>query len=617
VGQVKNPLGAVRRAWDRRPFGLTVGARFGVTVGVLVAAVISVALIGVSGVARIHTQTTSLELRLGAVQDAADLVSAVSAIHHAALLQVAVDSPELNAATEVSLNMTLLPAFDDAVKTMRTHYAGRPDDLALVDVVRDGMQPYRRLREEQLAWSSKRRAPLTISERANLAAQIDQIMGPMVDASEALRALEAARADDAGREADRSVITTVRTLGIGLALALLLGGLGLWALISGLLPRIRAYSRFATDIAAGQPTAKLNPRGRDELTYLGRALDDMVESERAQTEFIEFLQVAANEDEAQQLVQRHLERTLPGSRVVVMRRSTTANRLVAATSVSDPELLERIACGDSHSCAALRLGRSHRHDPESPTLMTCGICTDSLLPSSCEPLLVSGEVIGSVLSVRPQGHTPADEATLRRVVSQAAPTLANLRNLALAEFRAGFDSLTGLPNKQRTDETLKRLVAQADRTKSPLSAIMLDLDHFKQINDRYGHSKGDEVLAAVGATIQHCLRDGDFAGRFGGEEFLLLLPDTDAKEATMVAERVRAAISEIAVADLDREVTASLGIADLPEDPGSAVGMMHEADRALYAAKAAGRNRVAVAPRSPDSRQQLSTKAGAKLTTQH
>ena len=111
-------------------------------------------------------------------------------------------------------------------------------------------------------------------------------------------------------------------------------------------------------------------------------------------------------------------------------------------------------------------------------------------------------------------------------MAQAAPVLGNLRNLALAEFRANNDSLTGLPNKRATDDTLKRMVAQANRSVMPLTAAMLDLDHFKQINDRFGHAKGDEVLAAVGATLRSCLRGSDFAGRFGGEELLVLFPDT-------------------------------------------------------------------------------------------
>jgi diguanylate cyclase (GGDEF)-like protein len=231
----------------------------------------------------------------------------------------------------------------------------------------------------------------------------------------------------------------------------------------------------------------------------------------------------------------------------------------------------------------------------------CGICGERDRPSTCEPLLVGGEVIGSVLVSLPQAATADQDSAVRQTVAQAAPMLANLRNLAIAEFRANSDALTGLPNKRATDDTLKRMVAYANRSLSPLSAIMLDLDHFKQINDRYGHGKGDEVLAAVGAVISANLRGSDFAGRFGGEEFLVLLPDTTTASALPVAERIRSAIAGITLPGLDRDVTASLGIADLLEHAGSPDGLIHEADRALYAAKAQGRNRTVLAA-APDSR---------------
>ena len=167
--------------------------------------------------------------------------------------------------------------------------------------------------------------------------------------------------------------------------------------------------------------------------------------------------------------------------------------------------------------------------------------------------------------------------------------------MALAEFRANSDALTGLPNKRATDDTLKRMVAQASRSVSTLTAIMLDLDHFKQINDRFGHGKGDDVLAAVGTVITASLRASDFAGRFGGEEFLVLLPDTASTADVAVAERIRGAIAAITVPGVERASTASLGDADLLEHAGTADGLIHEAVRAHYTAKTLGRNRIAVA----------------------
>ena len=190
---------------------------------------------------------------------------------------------------------------------------------------------------------------------------------------------------------------------------------------------------------------------------------------------------------------------------------------------------------------------------------------------------------------------PISEDARRRVretVAQSAPVLANLRNLAIAESRALTDVLTGLANKRSIEDTLKRMSAQAGRTLSPLAAVMLDLDHFKQINDLFGHDRGDDVLAAVGSTITQTLRDSDVAGRYGGEEFLLLLPDTNREGALESAERLRAAIGALRVPGENRNVTASLGVAVLPDDAGDGAQLQRRADRALYAAKKSGRNRV-------------------------
>ena len=127
---------------------------------------------------------------------------------------------------------------------------------------------------------------------------------------------------------------------------------------------------------------------------------------------------------------------------------------------------------------------------------------------------------------------------------------------------------------------------------APLSAALLDLDHFKQINDAHGHSRGDEALAAVAATLRSALRESDFVGRYGGEEFLILLPDTGKQQAGVVAEKVRAAVEAVALSNLELRVTASLGVATLPDDCGDADTLVRAADRALYSAKSRGRDRV-------------------------
>jgi diguanylate cyclase len=180
---------------------------------------------------------------------------------------------------------------------------------------------------------------------------------------------------------------------------------------------------------------------------------------------------------------------------------------------------------------------------------------------------------------------------MRASVAQAAPILANQRNLMLAETRAASDALTGLPNRRAAVETLHRMAAHAGRSVSPLAAILLDLDHFKALNDRYGHESGDRALALVGRIISATIRASDFAARYGGEEFLILLPDTERDGALLVAENLRSEIEKAELSGIG-SVTASLGVAVLPTDAVEPDDLMRKADRALYIAKETGRNRV-------------------------
>jgi diguanylate cyclase (GGDEF)-like protein len=127
-----------------------------------------------------------------------------------------------------------------------------------------------------------------------------------------------------------------------------------------------------------------------------------------------------------------------------------------------------------------------------------------------------------------------------------------------------------------------------------MAAIMLDLDHFKRINDTFGHQIGDETLAALGDVLRHSTRAGDFVACYGGEEFVVLLQDTDTAGGVEMAERIRADIHQMHVPGLTGRVTASFGVASIPEHARDGDALLRAADRALYSAKNSGRNRVCV-----------------------
>jgi diguanylate cyclase (GGDEF)-like protein len=144
-------------------------------------------------------------------------------------------------------------------------------------------------------------------------------------------------------------------------------------------------------------------------------------------------------------------------------------------------------------------------------------------------------------------------------------------------------------------DTLNRMTSHSGRSGQPLAAIAFDLDGFKNINDRYGHETGDAGLAAVGECLRESLRESDFAARIGGEEFLILAPDTDLEGARVLAEKVREALMREEVPRLLERLTASFGVAVMPDHASSPEALVRRADRASYVAKERGRNRVEIA----------------------
>jgi diguanylate cyclase (GGDEF)-like protein len=160
------------------------------------------------------------------------------------------------------------------------------------------------------------------------------------------------------------------------------------------------------------------------------------------------------------------------------------------------------------------------------------------------------------------------------------------------EQQSNTDVLTGLLNRRALQSAAAQAIAQAHRRNSPLSLLLLDLDHFKEINDRYGHEGGDAALCLTARCLTSNLRSADLIARIGGEEFVALLPETDEPEATLTAERIRCGIENLTPQRRDMTLSASFGVTRLLPGDTTLEQLLSRADQALYQAKKSGRNRV-------------------------
>lgn len=312
-----------------------------------------------------------------------------------------------------------------------------------------------------------------------------------------------------------------------------------------------------------------------------------------QDEFTRALQGARSEREAQRMLKRQLERSLPGGSATVLNRNNSEDRLEAVTALPpNSPLADAMPDAEPEDCLAVRFGQPQERAAGSSPLLVCELCGALSGSVTCVPSLVGGEVIGSVLVETPEPLNNGARRRLGDAVTQAAPVLASMRNLRLAESRAATDALTGLPNRRSAEETLKLMLANADRSVTPLAVGLFDLDHFKKVNDVYGHEKGDQLLAAVGDVADSATRASDFVARFGGEEFLVLLSNTDLPGAILACDKLREAIAGLHVLGAGHSPSASFGVAVFPDDGADAETLVRGADRALYAAKSSGRNCV-------------------------
>jgi diguanylate cyclase (GGDEF)-like protein len=212
----------------------------------------------------------------------------------------------------------------------------------------------------------------------------------------------------------------------------------------------------------------------------------------------------------------------------------------------------------------------------------------------------AGDILGALTVLDRRARSLAPEQcqaleTLSRQIQELLEMRRTLIGLSDANAKLGqqniTDALTGVPNRRAYDQKLTEEYSRAKRTGAPLSMLLIDIDHFKEYNDNYGHPAGDTALQSVARVLMSSLRPYDFLARYGGEEFVIILPSTDLTDAIVVAERVRGLVAGSEFPH--RKFTISIGVARLDVDAG-ARALVQAADNGLYRAKAAGRNKVVV-----------------------
>lgn len=300
----------------------------------------------------------------------------------------------------------------------------------------------------------------------------------------------------------------------------------------------------------------------------------------------------------------------PGATGAVYLLHATGDYLERVATWGDASLTnESLAWQD---CWAMRHLRPHGvRDPGSEILCRHIAQPSAAMPSLCVPLVAQGQMLGLLhlqllknISDTSQNEM-SDDPCLALAVAVAEDLSLAHANMRLRESlreQSTRDSLTGLFNRRFVDEFLVRELARAERKARQLSMIALDIDHFKRINDSFGHGAGDTVLQNISAILLAHVRETDVASRVGGEEFLLLLTESPLPLAAKRAEDIRTAICEMSLKyknkDLGR-ITASFGAVVFPDHGRTAETLIRAADKALYDAKHAGRNQV-VSARSPN-----------------
>jgi diguanylate cyclase (GGDEF)-like protein len=365
---------------------------------------------------------------------------------------------------------------------------------------------------------------------------------------------------------------------------------------------VTAQHRTEEALRASQATvqARHAAMGRNNraLAATVRQLESFRHDGEALSRMAELLQACTLRSEAYTIVREAGAELFPDSSGSLFIYRESRDVLEHATSWGSGRANNTTLAPDE--CWALRLGNPHFVRRKGA--IRCRHAHEDVESYACMPVQGQGQILGLLhIAMEVSSHSigPGRDAEqrLRAMTDRVGPALANLKLRDTLRELALRDALTGLYNRRYLDDVLNRELHRAQRNGKPVSVVMIDIDHFKHFNDKYGHDAGDFVLSALARAITKSIRPSDIACRYGGEELVVVLAEANLECARARAEEMRLAIRDTNLTHLGQTLpapTASFGVAAYPANGTTSADLLKAADRALYRAKEEGRDRVCV-----------------------
>jgi len=369
----------------------------------------------------------------------------------------------------------------------------------------------------------------------------------------------------------------------------------------------RAHLASLRDITERKQAEEALREANAQLTRWVAELERRTNEITILSEMGDLLQACVTEPEAYTVTAKTAQRLFPHYSGALFIQASPESRMTVVAEWGTPTITSRSFGVDG--CLALRRKHAYVALEGSPRLVCRHVGTPPDGGYMCAPVLAQGDSLG-VLYIEPgagyhlqppdaeSGRANATQRLTMSIAEHVGLALANIRLRESLRAQAIRDPLTDLLNRRYMEESLEREVLRAIRAGTPLGVIMMDMDHLKLFNDRFGHEAGDALLRALGAYLKASVRGGDIACRYGGDEFLLILPDTCLEVARARAEELRDGAEELLPEGRHGPigpVTLSMGVAAFPQHGKTASAVLSAADEALYRAKRQGRNQVVVA----------------------